>query len=615
MKVFFRGAPDMLLDECEYVWVRGQPRRLGREERRRLAVQLDSLCGEGLRVLGFATATTAAAAVGAAGKGGDTSLSSSLLPSAAITGFLAFEDPVRASVAEAIHTCRDAGIRVVMLTGDHQLTACSVARQVGILPPLSPSLPPSSSGKGGKGKKIRRPISSVSAYQSVEEGGMGSEAGTEAGTEGGREEQFVVVCPDTPGWQADAKLLEHGAVFCRASPDEKLALLRALQREGGREGGRGGRHVVAVTGDGANDALTLAAADVGLAMGRYVGREGRRAKRGVVVPLHVCMCVWKFAQRHLFFSSTSTSFSLPPIPRPRSVDQAKAAAGIVVAHEDFPALLHTLREGRRLFSNFRKALAFYLGAKSALLLLFLLAPLPLSPLQIILLELFMDVGASTTFTLEPADGDLMLMPPRHPSLPFFDDELLQATLAGGVSLLLVVLLSGGAPGWHGGREGGREDAAEYRQSLYFYGWLLGHVFLALHLRSFHQPLVVKGVFSNPAFLVWAGAVLLLILLLALLPPLGQVLGLVGLPPREWLRLSLLALVGTGWMEGWKVGRWYGAGGSHAKETAIMVRRRKGREEREESDRTAVVRKGAARIVAAAEVGGLTMATEKDRLLG
>ena len=280
MKVFFRGAPDVLLDECEYVWVRGQPRRLGREERQRLAGRLETLCGEGLRVLGFAVTTTAAAALGAATNKGDnssSSLTSSLLPSAAITGFLAFEDPVRASVAEAIHTCHDAGIRVVMLTGDHQLTACSVARQVGILPSLPPSLPSSSpgkGGKGGKGKKTRRLMSSVSMYQAVEEGGVGSEGGTEAGTEGGREEQYVVVCPDTPGWQADTKLLEHGAVFCRASPHDKLALLQALQREGGREGGRGGRHVVAVTGDGANDALSLAAADVGLAMGRYVGREG-----------------------------------------------------------------------------------------------------------------------------------------------------------------------------------------------------------------------------------------------------------------------------------------------------------------------------------------------------
>lgn len=159
------------------------------------------------------------------------------------------------------------------------------------------------------------------------------------------------------------------------------------------------------------------------------------------------------------------------------------------------------------------------------------------------------------------------------------------------------------------------DALEYRQSLYFYGWLLGHIFLALHLRSFHQPLVVKGVFSNPAFLVWAGAVLLLVVLLALFPPLGQVLGLVGLTRREWFRLTSLALVGTGWMEGWKLRRWYGPGGSHAKETAILMRRRRGREESEENDQVVVVREGAARIVAAAKTGGPSMATEKDRLLG
>ncbi|EWM30032.1 cation-transporting p-type atpase [Nannochloropsis gaditana] len=140
----------------------------------------------------------------------------------------------------------------------------------------------------------------------------------------------------------------------------------------------------------------------------------------------------------------------PPPALPRSVDLAKAAAGIVVAPEDFTALVETLREGRRLHANFRKALAFYLGAKAALLLIFLLAPFPLSPMQIILLELFMDVGASVTFTLEPADGDLMLRPP-HGLSPFFDRELLHAIAGGGISLLAIVLLAGW--GGRGGRGG------------------------------------------------------------------------------------------------------------------------------------------------------------------
>jgi len=293
----------------------------------------------------------------------------------------------------------------------------------------------------------------------------------------------------------------------------------------------------------------------------------------------------------------------PPPALPRSVDLAKAAAGIVVAPEDFTALVETLREGRRLHANFRKALAFYLGAKAALLLLFLLAPFPLSPMQIILLELFMDVGASVTFTLEPADGDLMLRPP-HGLSPFFDRELLHAIAGGGISLLAIVLLAG----WGGrGGAGGTDLKAheEYRQSLYFNGWLLGHVFLAWQLRSLHQPLLLKGLASNPAFLVWAGAVLGLLLLLLLLPSLAKTLGVVPLPPREWGRLLLLSLIGTGWMEGWKLFRWYGGDGGRVRQARSLARLHQG------SEKT-VTREGAGRIV---EAEARVVDGEESRLLG
>lgn len=177
-----------------------------------------------------------------------------------------------------------------------------------------------------------------------------------------------------------------GLIVARALPADKLRLVTALQTAG---------EVVMVTGDGANDAPALSAAAVGVAMGR-VGS-----------------------------------------------DAAREAADVVLTDDNFATLERAVAEGRRLFDNFRKAIRFYLAVKVALVLATAIAailalPLPFTPVQIVILELFMDLGASLAFIALPAEPDVMSRPPRNPAASFLDKGMLIAIAAGGTTLAALV---------------------------------------------------------------------------------------------------------------------------------------------------------------------------------
>jgi Ca2+-transporting ATPase len=154
--------------------------------------------------------------------------------------------------------------------------------------------------------------------------------------------------------------LRHGAVIARATPTTKHRIVQRLQHRG---------EVVAVTGDGANDAPALAAADVGIALGR------------------------------------------------RGADLARATADLVLTDDAYPTVVAAIAKGRNITAQLRRAVAFYLGAKLALVAVLLAAlaaglPSPFQPVHIVLLEIFMDLGASVAFVVEPAAPQAMHRPPR-----------------------------------------------------------------------------------------------------------------------------------------------------------------------------------------------------------
>ena len=244
-----------------------------------------------------------------------------------LVGLVALADPLRAGVAEAVAQCRSAGIRVVMITGDYAATARAIASQAGI-----------------------------------EDGAMMTGAQVEA--------------------LSDAELAERiagVAIFARTMPEQKLRIVTALKAAG---------EVVAMTGDGVNDAPALKAAHIGIAMGR------------------------------------------------RGTDVAREASAIVLVEDDFGAIVASIRVGRRIYDNIRKALGFIIGVHVpigglAILPLLLGMPIILGPLQIALLEMVIDPVCALVFEAERDEARLMQRPPRDRRQRLFDRTLIARALAQG----------------------------------------------------------------------------------------------------------------------------------------------------------------------------------------
>ena len=253
-----------------------------------------------------------------------------------LVGLVGLADPVRPGVADAIRECRAAGLRVVMITGDAPGTARHVAREIGL-----PS------------------------------------------------DGATVTGPELDAMD-DAELrrrVRTAAVFARVVPEQKLRLVNALKADG---------EVVAMTGDGVNDAPALKAAHIGIAMGG------------------------------------------------RGTDVAREASALVLLDDDFASIVRTVRLGRRVFGNIQKAMAYILAihvpiAGMSLIPVLFMWPLVLLPVHIVFLELIIDPACSIVFEAEPAEADAMRRPPRDPREPLFGGRTLVLSLLQGASVFLVVL--------------------------------------------------------------------------------------------------------------------------------------------------------------------------------
>src|SRR5690348_577743 len=328
---FTKGAVDSLLGLSDTVWVNGQREPLNDVWRDRLTAQTDKLAANGMRVLGVAYRCLAAAPP----EGGAEDVEHNLT----FVGMIGMIDPPRPEAAAAVSVCKTAGIRPMMITGDHPLTASYIARQLGI-----------------------------------------ADGGT------------VVTGPQLERTSPAelAQLTESAAVYARVSPEHKLQIVEGLHRRG---------HIVAMTGDGVNDAPALKKADIGIAMG-----------------------------------ITGT-------------DVSKEAADMVLLDDNFANIVAAVEEGRVIYDNIRKFIRYILATNSGEIWLMLVSPflgmpLPLLPLQILWMNLVTDGLPALALGVEPAESDVMRRPPRPPQESMFARGLGRQILWVGVLMGIVSLAVG-----------------------------------------------------------------------------------------------------------------------------------------------------------------------------
>lgn len=311
-----KGAPEAIIDLCH----------LGAEQGADITRQVAHMAASGLRVLGVAKAVFSAATL----PGNQHDFDFQFL------GLVALEDPVRADVPSAIAECHAAGIRVVMITGDHPATATSIARQAGLT--------------------VNGNIMTGAELAAMSD-------------------------------EALAMRLLGTDIFCRVQPEHKLRLVQAFRAQG---------EVVAMTGDGVNDAPALKAAHIGVAMGA------------------------------------------------RGTDVAREAGSLVLLNDDFSSLVTAVRYGRRIFANLRKAIVFVVAAHVPIVGLSIVPillgwPMLLMPAHILFLQLIIDPSCSMVFEAEELEPNAMKARPRAADAHLFDAAILVRGLWQGAGLFAWLL--------------------------------------------------------------------------------------------------------------------------------------------------------------------------------
>ena len=353
-------------------------------------------------------------------------------------GLISFEDPPRDGVKQTISQAAKAGIRTVMVTGDHPLTASFIAKQVGIL----------TNDKVLTGQDLDN-LSDEQLQDTV----------------------------------------KSVSVFARTTPEHKYRLVQALQKNG---------EVVAVTGDGINDALALKGADIGIAMGI------------------------------------------------RGTDVAKEAAEVVLADDNYITITKGIFEGRKFFDNLQKGIKYYLSVKVALILIFLLPvllgiPLPFAPIQIILLELFMDLAASAGFVAEPKEKNIFVRPPRNPKEDIINDSVIKDILTKGTVLFVAVTSV-----YLYARS--QNLSLLETQTFAFAAWIFGHIVLAFISRSDRESIFSQGIFTNRVINLWALAAIAFLILGIYLPFLSDQFNLVAIDLTRLTSIAIFTLLVVGLLE-------------------------------------------------------------------
>lgn len=406
-------------------------------------------------------------------------------------GLVAMMDPPRQEAIDAVKQCKSAGIDVIMITGDHKLTATAVAKEVGILVPAQ-------------------------AHKTA----MGENNGISPDDD--YDESQVVITGSELEQISDRELAQrvHSIkVYSRVSPEHKLRIVQALRSTG---------HIVAMTGDGINDAPALKAADVGIAMGL-----------------------------------TGTQVT-------------KESASMILADDNFASIVSAVKEGRRIFDNVKKYLTYLLSANISEIAILTFSvimgwPFPLLAKHILYINLATDGSPAIALGLEPEEPDVMMRKPRNPKEGMFSGvkrwiigiPILLSIVS--LTLFWLVLYQPDEVGWWwwqrvNGSAGitenddigaGGEMIINKARTMLFGLIVFFELFLALSMRSFRHNIIKLGFLGNRLLvfaLVGESAVILVIMNY---PPLQYLFDLTPLQFSEWLLILGLAATGFVYSEGIK----------------------------------------------------------------
>lgn len=426
-----KGAPDILLQHCNYALWEGKIVPLTAALQQKIMSANEKMAKSALRVIGLAYR--------------DYKQDEALLDASdaehqlVFAGLVGMIDPPREEVREAIMTCRRAGIKTVMITGDHQVTAEAIAKQLGLMPPQANTL---------TGQQL----------------------------EAMSDEQLAGKVEDT-------------YVYARVSPQHKLRIVKALQRNG---------HVVAMTGDGVNDAPAIKAADIGIAMG-----------------------------------ITGT-------------DVSKEASALVLSDDNFATIVAAIEEGRSIYENIRKFIRYLLASNVGEILTMFIAmmlgmPLPLVPIQILWVNLVTDGLPAMALGVDTAESDLMTQKPRPAKENIFARRLGWKIISRGVLIGVCTL----AAFWIVLKTGHPDSAATLTkaQTVAFATLVMAQLIHVFDCRS-SRSIFHRNMLENRYLVVAVLSSLLLMLGVLYIEALQPIFKTMSLGFRDWILVMVFAGIPT-----------------------------------------------------------------------
>lgn len=421
--LYIKGAPEMVIARCSKIFYDGQVVNFSAALRKQVLEYTETTAGMALRNLAVAYKQVQ--------KGRQ--IGEELEEGLVFAGVFGMMDPPRPEVYSAIQKCHTAGIRTVMITGDHKTTAMAIARMLRLLP------------AGGR----------------VMTGGE---------------------LDDTSDAQLE-KTVENTYVYARVTPEHKLRIVRALKRCG---------HVVAMTGDGVNDAPAVKEADIGIAMGNS------------------------------------------------GTDVTREAASLVLADDNFTTIVNAVEEGRSIYDNIRKFIRFLLACNTGEILTMFIAmvvglPLPLRAIQILWINLVTDGLPAMALGVDPTEKGVMDRPPRSPQEGIFARGLWQKILGRGTLIGITTVL---VFAWS--LENGMDvDSA---RTMAFATLIVTQLFYVFTCRSERSSAFQIGLFGNIWLLAAVAASLGMLLVVLYHPPLAAAFATVPLSLENWIVIIAASII-------------------------------------------------------------------------